>query len=41
MSISLQPERLRVRTLEKIQIVKKNVYTTLNEDTLAEAHIPN
>ena len=39
-SISNEPDRLRVRSSKKIQILRKNVCTILDEGLSAEANIP-
>ena len=39
-SISNDPDRLRVKIFKSIQIIKKNVYTILNEGLSTEANIP-
>ena len=39
-SISNEPDRLRVKNIKSIQIIKKNIFTILNEGVSAEANIP-
>lgn len=39
-STSNEPDRLRVKNLNKIQIIKINIYTILNEGASVEANIP-
>jgi len=39
-SISNEPDRLRVRNMKNIRIIKKNVYTILNAGVSSEANIP-
>ncbi len=39
-SISNEPDRLRVKNVKSIQIIKENVYTILNEGVSADTNIP-
>jgi hypothetical protein len=39
-SISIEPDRLRVRILKNIQIIKKNICSILSEGSSSEANIP-
>jgi len=39
-SISNEPDRLRVKNVKSIQIIKKNVCIILNEGVSADADIP-
>ncbi len=39
-SIFNEPDMLRVKNIKSIQIIKKNIFTILNEGLSAEANIP-